>query len=481
MPGFNLEKDRKSLVSDAYLAKWEAARQRRRAEDLSVEVRSLTLEVESLRSSLSWKITGPLRAIHNVWEATRRRTAARLRIQSDPFAWISKYNIAKGEDVILVDVSRIIHLKCSPGMRRVTQNIASSIAQETMSGAIPVDLRRGAIHDVRDHFLRARAPGAAGRKIHSFSKLLMLDASFGICHRLVPLFRKCAREGIEVISCVHDLIPLDHPAAFADGIAEDFRHWLDCAIEHSDAFVCVSESTARRLERELKSRQLGKSVAIGWWPLSSELSEVHGTELPRDTFTHPSRFCLCVGTLEPRKNHRFVLDAFSRMWKNGELDCDLVFAGSVGWKVEALVAEIENHPEFGRRLWWFKDLSDEQLRAAYTQCSAVIMASIAEGFGLPVIEGASSGKPVVLSNIPVFREIVIANGYFFDLGNEQAFVSAVRMALGEGARPTEVREVSWAHSAHTLLEMVRTGNYPIRLDRSVEPYLAQGHCDSFKT
>ena len=111
-----------------------------------------------------------------------------------------------------------------------------------------------------------------------------------------------------------------------------------------------------------------------------------------------------VGTLEPRKGHRIALDAFEALWADG-LDVCLVIAGKHGWGVDHLAEAIRTHREFGKRLFWHERVDDAGLAQLYSDCDGLIAASFAEGFGLPIVEAGYFGKPVIASDIPVFREV----------------------------------------------------------------------------
>ena len=122
---------------------------------------------------------------------------------------------------------------------------------------------------------------------------------------------------------------------------------------------------------------------------------------------------LMVGTIEPRKGHLQTLDAFEQLWREGE-QVNLVIVGNEGWKplpnaerrtIPKIVARLASHPELGKRLFWLKGIDDALLQQVY-QASACLMASSeGEGFGLPLIEAAHYGLPVIARDIPVFREV----------------------------------------------------------------------------
>ena len=102
---------------------------------------------------------------------------------------------------------------------------------------------------------------------------------------------------------------------------------------------------------------------------------------------------LMVGTVEPRKGYDNALAAFDHLWsKQSSTAPHLVIVGKPGWKTTELQSAIEAHPELGRRLHWIRDASDEALSELYKRSSGLLLASKAEGCGLPVLEAAVHGR-----------------------------------------------------------------------------------------
>ena len=83
-----------------------------------------------------------------------------------------------------------------------------------------------------------------------------------------------------------------------------------------------------------------------------------------------------------------------------------------------MIERIKHHPELGKRLGWHESVNDAELSRLYASCDALIAASFAEGFGLPIVEAGHFGKPVLASDIPVFREVGVgaAEAHFFQAG-----------------------------------------------------------------
>ena len=124
--------------------------------------------------------------------------------------------------------------------------------------------------------------------------------------------------------------------------------------------------------------------------------------------------------------------------------------------MDAFLKRLESHVERGRRLFWLSGISDEFLDNLYNVSSAVLMPSEAEGFGLAVVEGARHGKPLILRDLPVFREIAGDHATYF-CGREPEALSACLeqwmqdYVRGDIPTPEGIRVLSWRESARMLL------------------------------
>ena len=121
---------------------------------------------------------------------------------------------------------------------------------------------------------------------------------------------------------------------------------------------------------------------------------------------------LTVGTLEPRKGHLQTLAAFELLWQE-QIDVNLVIVGKKGWMVDALAERINTHAELGKRLFWLDGISDEYLESIYKASACLVSASEGEGFGLPLIEAAKQGIPILARDLPVFREVAGDHAFYF--------------------------------------------------------------------
>jgi glycosyltransferase involved in cell wall biosynthesis len=181
-----------------------------------------------------------------------------------------------------------------------------------------------------------------------------------------------------------------------------------------------------------------------------------GPKLLQQLATQPS--FLAVGTLEPRKRHGQMLDAFEQLWAQN-VAANLIIVGKPGWLTEALTTRLSTHTQLGRQLFWVQTASDEYLEKIYAAASCLIAASEAEGFGLPLIEAARHGLPIIARDIPVFREVAQDHALYFAGDEGAALATAVQgwLALAKQQKTPDSRQIqrqTWAQSAQQLLSRV---------------------------
>ena len=170
-----------------------------------------------------------------------------------------------------------------------------------------------------------------------------------------------------------------------------------------------------------------------------------------------------VGTLEPRKGHREVLQAFDLLWKDG-VDVSLTLVGKEGWMVSELIDLLRHHPRLNTHLFWLQGISDGYLERIYDNSRCLIAASHGEGFGLPLIEAAQHDLPVIARDIPIFREVAGDGALFFaDSSPESLKESIVHLISlyekGQHPKPSLMTWLSWAESAKKLGEEIIDKRY----------------------
>jgi glycosyltransferase involved in cell wall biosynthesis len=145
----------------------------------------------------------------------------------------------------------------------------------------------------------------------------------------------------------------------------------------------------------------------------------------------PERYVLFVGTLEPRKNLSALIDAMAQLAEAGQ-EMPLVVAGPAGWGSPARVTGGVVPITTG----W---LHDDALRSVVAGAACLVLPSLDEGFGLPPLEALACGIPVVVSDLPVFREVLGAHATYVPVGDRERLPEAIEMALADDGQAAAAR------------------------------------------
>ncbi|MEF3365950.1 glycosyltransferase family 1 protein [Methylocystis sp. 9N] len=376
---------------------------------------------------------------------------------------------------LLVDVTGTIKRDAGTGIQRVVKEVARALhgGENFALPALAVRCENGRLMTARGFVAQLIGGDAAPDEeieIAEGDRLLTLSDSWNAFEELAPALAKIRAQGGEVVACIFDLIPELYPHACHEATVPRYRAWLRKALVESDGFLAISRAVADELADYVVAQKLPHrpGLKIGWFHLGSDLAVPASGAPPREKFSAAvagdAPVFLVVGTIEPRKGQRVALKAFENLWARGR-DIRLIVVGRRGWFEEAVVAEMLAHPEFGRRIFWFDDADDAELAFLYDHAAALVFPSYAEGFGLPIVEAARRGRPVICSDIPVFREVGGDGALYFRVNDMEALAGAVGGFL-DGARaadPALIPRVSWREAAARVAEIIAREDWSRRL------------------
>lgn len=276
------------------------------------------------------------------------------------------------------------------------------------------------------------------------------------------LIARTKREyGVRVALLLYDIIPVRRPE-FVDRVhAESFRRWLDGILPLCDHLFAISRSAAGEAEDHARRVGLVLRDRVHPIPIGSGFSTNLAAVPAQANLPTPGTYVLFVSTIEARKNHGLLVRVWRRLLE--ELPADqvpsLVFAGRVGWMVEDLMQQLRNTDFLDGKIILVTHPTDAELAALYRGCLFTVFPSLYEGWGLPVSESLSFGKPCVISTATSLPEAGGTLARYFDPENVTDAVRVIRDVLADRAGLAEwqqrvVREfrpVAWEVTAEAVV------------------------------
>lgn len=243
------------------------------------------------------------------------------------------------------------------------------------------------------------------------------------------LLETLARTDIHSVLFVHDLLPQTHPEWFIPQLVEVSTAHLDAHLRAGSSLLCNSHYTAEVVTRYAQDH----GVAIGAptvVPMGASTNAAPSTTARSagcpEVSPDPSPYFLTVGTIEPRKNHAVILDAFAQV-RDSCPEARWIVVGRPGWHHDAVTERLESAHAGG--VEWRGDVGDAELDELYRGAHAIVIASLDEGFGLPVIEALQRGAAVLASNRGALCEAGGPLAEYFDPTSPDELAALMRRHL----------------------------------------------------
>ena len=248
--------------------------------------------------------------------------------------------------------------------------------------------------------------------------------------------------GMKIKQIVYDILPVIYPNLFEKITNENFNLWFKMVLYYCDEVHAISKTTANNICKKVSSNvfdhtkikvmklgsDLDKNIDKHINIPSTILSDVPVKSirlLPRGIFNskvkqnfhlklHKIKF-LTVGTIEPRKNHIFILEVFDELWRAGHHDVEWHVVGKEGWHSNEFMSLINFHPKLNVNLFNHGAISDVALSELYLKSDCVLVPSIDEGYGLQIAEGLQNKCDVLVADIEIFREFNLSRNSYFSI------------------------------------------------------------------
>lgn len=260
--------------------------------------------------------------------------------------------------------------------------------------------------------------------------------------------------GLRITVLVHDTIPLDYPQYCRPDTINSFRKKMTAVAAHADLVIHTSQDARQRTEAQLV--RLGRCPAGVVCNIGVPVPRPNSSGLPTGLDVSQPYF-VALGTIEPRKNHAVLLDVWDRLAKLGGDQPRLYIVGARGWSNAAVFSRLDG---LGRSplVQELHGLNDGAVASLLQGAQALLFPSLAEGFGLPPIEAAALGTPVISADLPVIRELLGDNAVYLESTDSYAWMEAIVARVKTPRNANLVKErfdpPSWAVHFNDVLSQV---------------------------
>ena len=265
-----------------------------------------------------------------------------------------------------------------------------------------------------------------------------------------------------VVATLFDAIPLLQPGWGNPRLRALKNRVLKWAAVNADRVIAISRPAAAEVAdayRIAPDRIRVIPLGIdGGWTDEPAVDRVAATLL-----RHRLRagYFLFVGTLQPRKNVEMLMAAFERLPRERRRGRQLVIAGRCGWGSDALREALLCRRSEGEVVW-LDHVDDDCLRDLYAGAGTFVFPSLAEGFGLPLLDALGAGLPVIASDLEVMREVGGGLACYVPAGNADAWTAALEAAAtaapdpaASASRVAWARGFAWSRCAASTVEVYR--------------------------
>lgn len=220
-----------------------------------------------------------------------------------------------------------------------------------------------------------------------------------------------------MVSVIHDLGYFDCPKMWKWYVTAYGKTKIRAAVRHCGRMLTVSNEGRNRLMERFSVMPERVTVAYNAVEdrFKSEQLDANKKQRIIDKYgLQEDGYLLCLATLEPRKNLKLLVRAYTELYQQGKIATRLVLAGRKGWKIDDLLKEAG---EAANNITVTGFVDDEDLPAVYQMAKLFVFPSVYEGFGIPPLEALACGTPVLVSDISVFKEIYGENATYFQSNN----------------------------------------------------------------
>ncbi|MDM8519569.1 glycosyltransferase family 1 protein [Anaerolineales bacterium HSG6] len=268
------------------------------------------------------------------------------------------------------------------------------------------------------------------------------------------------------IVTIHDLSYIRLPDLTMPGMSNYLNKWVPHSVKTADHVIVVSETTRQDLI-ELYQTPSEKITTLyhGVSPDFKPIEDKNSHDSVRNTYNiNNNPFILSVGTIQPRKNYRRLIQAFAQtlthLPKPLAEQLLLVIGGGKGWQYEPIYNEV-SQLGLESQVRFIGFVADEDLPVLYSAATLFAYPALYEGFGLPALEAMACGTPVLAASKSALPEVVGEAGRLVDPYNVPNMAQAMVELLTDESQRQQLRQTgikqaakfSWAKMATNLVAL----------------------------
>lgn len=260
------------------------------------------------------------------------------------------------------------------------------------------------------------------------------------------------RPDIRRVFMLHDVIPLEHSALVTNAGRDLHARMVANTALYADGLIVTTQTV-----RESVSRELGRCgrADIATFAAPLPVAPLFLEEAASEPPLPDTPYFVIVGSIEPRKNHALLLEVWRR-WPDVNPP-HLVIVGTPWRDSERVLEQAARHPRLRRSVVHAAGLTSPALRALLRHARALLQPSLAEGFGLPVIEALALGTPVIASDQPAHREAGGDAVVYLDPRDANGWARAVRAHLyGPRQRIPHYRSWNWVQYGAAVMSFLES-------------------------
>lgn len=261
---------------------------------------------------------------------------------------------------------------------------------------------------------------------------------------------------IPTIISIMDLSYIHYPQMFKQSDLYQLNNWTAYSARKASRIFTISQASKGDIMKEYGIPE--NRVVVTYPGVKMNPSKVKNSKVLKEKYGIKGDYLLFVGTLQPRKNVRKLIEAFSKI---GKKDLTLVLVGKRGWLYEEILSAPK---DFGveREVRFLDFVPDEDLPTFYKNAVCFILPSLYEGFGLPVLEAMQYGCPVITSNVSSLPEAGGDAALYIDPNNVDDIANKISLILSDSKLRSgliekgykQVKKFSWEKTARETLRVL---------------------------